>query len=97
MTDELPELWSGVAHVAQQRVTVLEEALHALRHGTVDRDRRCAVAVEEAEKLVGSLDSFGRRGGSALAARAAALLAQEDPSLDELAAVLADLHDLVRD
>ena len=95
MTDELPALWSAVAHVARERVAVLEQAVHALRHRTVDRQQRCAVAVEEAEKLVGSLDSFGRAGGSALAARAAALLAQDEPPIDELAEVVTQLRELV--
>lgn len=95
MTDELPELWSAVAHVARERVAVLEQALDALRHRSVDRRQRCAVAVEEAEKLVGSLDSFGRAGGSALAARAAALLAHDDPPVDELAHVVTQLRELV--
>ena len=95
MSEDLPGLWAGVAHVARERVTVLEQALHALQHRTVDLRPRCALAVEEAEKLVGSLDSYGRTGGSALAARAAALFAQDDPPLDELAAVVAGLRELV--
>lgn len=95
MTSELPELWSAVAHVARERVAVLDRAVHALASGAVDRRRRCAVAVEEAEKLVGSLDSYGRTGGSALAARAAELLARDEPPLDELAEVVRRLRDLV--
>ena len=92
---ELAHLWAGVAHVARERVAVLEAAVHALQHEAVDAPHRCALAVEEAEKLVGSLDSYGRTGGSALARNAAALLALDQPPLDELATVVAELRALV--
>lgn len=70
--DALAELWEQVAHVARDRVRLLETALVAgpTSHG---------LAAQECHKLVGSLDSFGRRGGSALALQAAELFAAPDP------------------
>ena len=91
-TDPLPELWRGVAHVARARVAVLEDALHSLRRCAPDASARCAAGFEEAHKLVGSLDSFGRTGGSALALQAAVLLEHPAPDADALDAVLGALR-----
>ncbi len=93
--DPLTELWRTVAHVAQARLAVLDDALVALRRRDADAPVRSFAAFEESHKLVGSLDSYGRTGGSALALRAAVLLEQAEPDLDELAQVLRQLHETV--
>lgn len=90
--DPLTELWRAVSHVARARLAVLDDALLGLRRRDADAPARCSAAHEESHKLVGSLDSYGRTGGSALALRAAVLLEQHEPDLDELAQVLAQLH-----
>ena len=95
MTDDLSRLWSAVAHVAQGRVAVLEAAVHALERRSVDRLQRCAVAVEEAHKLIGSLDSYGIAGGSALALQAADLLEAPDPDVAAARDVVTRLRALV--
>ena len=93
--DVLDELWQTVAHVADARVQVLERALRALAAGAADAADRCAEAFDESHKLVGSLDSYGRTGGSALALRAAGLLEQPRPDVAALAQVLASLRSTV--
>jgi hypothetical protein len=90
--DVLAGLWRAVAHVAQQRLVVVERALQALLDVDVDVDAHRAAGVEEAHKLVGSLDSYGRTGGSALALRAATLLEGPTPDLPELSSVLQALR-----
>lgn len=97
MTGALPDdvlagLWQAVAHVAQARLAVLEDALLAVREGAVDAPARCATGAEEAHKLVGSLDSYARTGGSGLALQAAQLLEAPAPDVAALARVLADLR-----
>lgn len=87
MSDALPQLWAAARHVAQARVAVLAHAL--------DDPSTARVAWEEANKLVGSLDSFGRTGGSSLARRASELLEDWPPDLQELRNVVADLRRLV--
>jgi hypothetical protein len=99
----MDELWTRVAHIAHARVEVVEQALHELR--AVDPRARVTAqrARDECHKLVGSLDSYGKVGGSALAARAEAILAGTlaDPvtgaaaALDELAAIVSRLRVLV--
>jgi hypothetical protein len=86
------ELWQAVADVADARVRVLEQALVALRAGAADAPARCAEAFDESHKLVGSLDSWGRTGGSGLALRAAGLLEQPRPDVAALADVLGALR-----
>ena len=93
--DVLDELWQGVAHIADARVQVLERALEALGAGAADAAARCAEAFDESHKLVGSLDSYGRTGGSALALRAAELLEQPRPDVAALAQVLISLRSTV--
>ncbi len=98
----LADLWRGVAHVASGRVQVLEAALHAVQVGASDAPQRCAQAFDESHKLVGSLDSFGRTGGSGLALQAARLLdahlpASASSDLDELARVVTALRRTVED
>lgn len=93
--DVLDELWRAVAHVADARVQVLERALRALQAGATDAAARCAEAFDESHKLVGSLDSYGRTGGSALALRAAGLLEQPRPDVAALAQVLLALRSAV--
>lgn len=90
--DVLDELWRAVAHVAQARLAVLERALAALERGAPEAPARCAEAYDESHKLVGSLDSYGRTGGSGLALRAAGLLEQPHPDAPALAEVLAALR-----
>ncbi len=93
LSDEvLADLWQAVAHVAQERVEVLERALQALLDGDPDAVERCAAGVEEAHKLVGSLDSYARTGGSGLALRAATLLESPAPDVSELAEVMRALR-----
>lgn len=92
MSDELAALWEHVAHVARARVAVLERAAQALADGADDTADRCAAAVEEAHKLVGSLDSYGRRGGSATALRVATLLARPAPPPDDVRDAVAALR-----
>lgn len=94
-TDPLPELWLAVAHVARERLAVLDDALAGLRRCDADSVSRCSAAFEESHKLVGSLDSYGRTGGSALALQAARLLEQTDPDLDALDDVVRELHRVV--
>ena len=90
--DVLAELWRAVAHVAQFRLAVLEEALDALVAHADDAPARCAAGAEEAHKLVGSLDSYARTGGSGLALQAATLLASSAPDVPALTRVLAELR-----
>jgi hypothetical protein len=90
--DVLTALWQAVAHVAQGRVSVLEAALRSRVAADADVVARCAAGVEEAHKLVGSLDSYGRTGGSALALRAATLLEAPACDLVELDEVLRALR-----
>lgn len=81
-------MWAEVAHVARTRVALVEQAVGALRDGAPQARALADVAFDECHKLVGSLDSYGHRGGSALALQAAELLEQEPPDL-------AMLHDVV--
>lgn len=90
--DVLAGLWQAVAHVAQERLGVLERALQALLDGDADVVERCAAGAEEAHKLVGSLDSYARTGGSGLALRAATLLESAAPDVAELAEVMGSLR-----
>lgn len=90
--DVLAQLWRAVEHVAQARLAVLEDGLVALREGAPDAGRRASAAFEECHKLVGSLDSYARTGGSALALRAAELFERPDPDTAALADVLARLR-----
>ena len=90
--DVLAHLWRAVEHVAQARVAVLEDGLLALQAGAPDAGSRTAAAFEECHKLVGSLDSYARTGGSALALRAAELFELPAPDLDVLADVLLRLR-----
>ena len=90
--DALEQLWRTVEHVAQGRLAVLEDALRALEDGAADAGTRSSAAYEECHKLVGSLDSFARTGGSALALRAAELFEQPRPDTAVLAEVLARLR-----
>ena len=93
LSDEvLEDLWQAVVHVAHERVAVLEAAVWALLAEEPDVLERCADGVEEAHKLVGSLDSYARTGGSALALRAATLLEAPEPDLTELVEVVAALR-----
>ncbi|MCW2776630.1 MAG: hypothetical protein JWN17_355 [Frankiales bacterium] len=93
--DVLAQLWAQVAHVAQSRVAVLERALHAVLAAAPEARELCGLAVEECHKLVGSLDSYGRAGGSALALQAARALEGAQPDLAELRAAVAALRRLV--
>ncbi len=90
--DVLAQLWRAVEHVAQARVAVLEDGLLALQVGAPDAGARTAAAFDECHKLVGSLDSYARTGGSALALRAAELFELPAPDLDALADVLVRLR-----
>jgi enoyl-CoA hydratase/carnithine racemase len=92
VTDQLAQLWRVVEHVAQARLTVLDDALRALQEQAPDAAQRSAAAFEECHKLVGSLDSWGRAGGSALALQAAQELALPQPDADVLADVLTRLR-----
>ena len=90
--DVLARLWRDVEHVARARLAVLDDGLRALRDAAPDAARRAAAAHEECHKLVGSLDSYARTGGSALALRAAVLFEQPQPDTSALADVLAQLR-----
>ena len=92
---ELTELWGQVGHVARARVALVTAAVTALQHHRPDAPARQADAIQECHKLIGSLDSFGRRPGSRLAAEVAALLEQPDPDLDLLSALVGQLDALV--
>ena len=91
-TDVLAELWRSVEHVARARLVVLEDGLRALQDGAPGAAQRAAAAHEECHKLVGSLDSYGRTGGSALALQAAVLFQQAGADT----ALLADVLDRLR-
>jgi hypothetical protein len=91
-TDVLAQLWRAVEHVAQGRLAVLEDALRALQEGAPDAPERASAAFEECHKLVGSLDSYARTGGSALALQAAELFELPQPDTSVLADVLAQLR-----
>lgn len=95
MNEDLARLWAGMAHVARGRLEVLQAALHALEQGHPDAGARRAVAVDEAHKLVGSLDSYGIRGGSDKALEVATLLERPDPPLPALRHALQELQDLL--
>ena len=89
----LDELWAKFGHIARERVDLLAQAVAKLRAVAPDAREACAAAQAECHKLVGSLDSYGRSGGSALAARAELLLGTLlDAGLD--AAVLDELGDV---
>ena len=90
--DVLAQLWRAVEHVALGRLAVLQDALTGLQEEAPDAARRSCAAFEECHKLVGSLDSFARTGGSALALRAAELFEQARPDTAVLADVLARLR-----
>jgi hypothetical protein len=90
--DVLARLWQAVEHVAQARVAVLEDGLLALQVGAPDAGPRSTAAFEECHKLVGSLDSYARTGGSALALQAAELFELPEPDLGVLADVLLRLR-----
>lgn len=90
--DVLAQLWRAVEHVALGRLAVLQDALTGLQDDAPDAAQRSCAAFEECHKLVGSLDSYGRTGGSGLALRAAALFEQPHPDLAALADVLAQLR-----
>ena len=90
--DVLAALWRSVEHVARARLAVLEDGLHALRCGAPDAAERAAAAFEECHKLVGSLDSYARTGGSALALQAAVLFALPHPDTSALTEVVAGLR-----
>lgn len=90
--DVLAQLWRAVEHVALGRLAVLQDALTGLQDDAPDAAQRSCAAFEECHKLVGSLDSYGRTGGSALALRAAELFEQPHPDLTGLAGVLAQLR-----
>ena len=91
-TDVLAQLWRAVEHVAQARLAVLEDGLRALQERAPDAGLRSAAAFEECHKLVGSLDSYARTGGSALALRAAELFELPHPDTTVLADVLQQLR-----
>ena len=91
-SDVLARLWRAVEHVAQARLAVLEDGLRALQVGAPDARQRSSAAFDECHKLVGSLDSYGRTGGSALALEAAGHLAQAQPDTTVLADVLERLR-----
>jgi hypothetical protein len=95
VSDELNRLWDEVAHVARGRLAVLEAAAHALELGRVDARRRCDAAAEESHKLVGSLDSYGITGGSALALEVARLLEVPEPQAEQVRAAVDRLRALV--
>ena len=95
MSPELAALWPAVAHVAQARLAVLDDALRALQERAPDAPSRSAAAFEECHKLVGSLDSWGRAGGSALALQAAQELELPRPDPGVLADVLGRLRRIV--
>lgn len=94
MTDNsvLDDLWARFGHIARSRVDVLAEAVTVLTTHADDAGEAPhvtalrAAARDECHKLVGALDSYGRTGGSALAARAEQLLAAR-PGPRELAAL----------
>ena len=90
--DVLAELWRTVEHVAQRRLAVLEDGLRAVQEDAPDAPQRVLAAFEECHKLVGSLDSYARTGGSALALLAAVLFALPDPDNAVLGGVLAQLR-----
>jgi hypothetical protein len=88
----LAQLWRAVEHVAQARLAVLEDGLGALRDDAPDAPQRALAASQECHKLVGSLDSYARTGGSALALQAAVLFQSPQPDTSALAGVLAQLR-----
>jgi hypothetical protein len=88
----LHELWRSVEHVARARLAVLDGALQALLDAAPDAAQRAAAAHEECHKLVGSLDSYGRTGGSALALQVAGHFAEAHPDTTVLADVLQQLR-----
>lgn len=89
MSAELDALWPAVAHIARARVATISAAVHA---GGPAAPAQRRVAFDECHKLVGSLDSYGRTGGSALALRAAELLSAEPPDVDALTDVVRRLE-----
>lgn len=91
-SDVLAELWRAVEHVAQARLAVLEDAFRALQEQAADAPQRSFAAYEECHKLVGSLDSYARTGGSALALQAAELFEQREPEVAVLEQVLLRLR-----
>jgi hypothetical protein len=89
----LENLWQQVAHVAQERVEVLEAYVDAALAGTVDADLRAA-AETAAHKLAGALGSY-QRAGSDEAASAENLLRAGDAQVEEIAALVAVLRTAV--
>jgi hypothetical protein len=97
----LDVLWQRFGHIARARVDTVRDALLLLHAQDPGAQAACGIARGECHKLVGSLDSYGRVGGSALAARAEDLLAQleaagaADGPLGDLAVVLVQLDALL--
>ena len=93
--NELTELWEQVAHIARARVALIAATVDALHQRAPVAPAQRVAAAQECHKLIGSLDSYGRHGGSRLAEQAAALLEHPEPDLDELADVVDRLRTIV--
>ncbi|MBX7435475.1 Hpt domain-containing protein [Mycobacterium sp. Y57] len=67
--DEVERLWLQLRHVADERISVLEDALSAARADRLGAEQLLA-AQRAAHNLAGSLGSFRRPAGSEAAAEA---------------------------
>ncbi len=71
----LAEVWERFKEKIGNRVTVLEQAVLALRAGILDDELR-QLATQDAHKLIGSLGTFGFANGSTLARKIESILEQ---------------------
>lgn len=71
----IAEVWERFKERIGNRVTVLEQAVIALRAGILDDELR-QLATQDAHKLIGSLGTFGFANGSTLARKIESILEQ---------------------
>ncbi len=85
----LAQVWEKFKDKIGNRVTVLEQAVIALRAGILDDELR-QLATQDAHKLIGSLGTFGFANGSTLARKIESILEQpkvgreQIPELEQL-------------
>ncbi|KOR37928.1 MULTISPECIES: response regulator [Planktothricoides] len=93
--EAIAEVWERFKHRIGHRVTVLEQAVIALRAGILDDELRQS-ATEDAHKLIGSLGTFGFVRGSGFARKIESILEQpkvgreQVPELEKLVQHLRD-------
>jgi hypothetical protein len=90
------ELWQQFRPLVAERLAVLDACVAAAAGGRLGPQQR-EDGIAAAHKLAGTLDSYGRTGGSATAAEVEDLLRHDSPPADRLRALVDRLHLLVED